>query len=157
MTRKNINYAVPADINTTNTINFFEAIINPDMMAKGINASLIEAMVGVVIANTSCVRRVNMTEYEQLLNEAKRFANASRIFVLKDDKRYKEFDFRYNDDMKTMKALQELFNLFTDTEAYFEVKYSTILEGESYLGFCYKSNIGNICVVCHNDDDVIDF
>lgn len=143
--------------NTTDTPNFFEAIINSNMMAKGVNASLREAIVGVIIANTACSRRVNMTEYEQLLNEAKKFANASRIFVLNDDKRYKEFGFGYNDDMKTMKALQELLSFFTSTEAYYEDEYDTTIEGESYVGFCYKSNIGNICVVCHNDDDIIDF
>lgn len=153
------NNAIAVCNNTTDTPNFFEAIINPNMMAKNVNASLREAIVGVIIANTASIRRVNVSEYEQLLNEAKRFANASRIFVLKDDKRYKEFGFGYNDDMKTMKALQELLNFFTSTEGYYEDKYGTILEGESYLGFCYKSNIGHICVVCYNDnnDTVEDF
>lgn len=139
-----------------NTPNFFEAIINPDMMAKGVNASLREAMVGIIITNTACSRRVNMTEYEQLLAEAKRFANASHIFVLKDNKQYKEFDFG-NDDVKTMKALQELLNFFTNTEAYYEDKYSTIIEGQPYLGFFYKSNVGDICVVCCNKDVPIEF
>ena len=147
---KNMNNTNAVSINTPN---FFEPIINPDMMAKEINVSLREAIVGVIITNTAASRRVNVSEYEQLLSEAKRFSDASRIFVLKDDKRYKEFGFGYSDDMKTMKTLQELLSFFTSTEAYYEDKYGTIIEEQSYLGFCYKSNIGKICVVCYNDDN----
>ena len=140
-------------IANNNVPEFFQYTINPDMMAKDINASLREAIVGVVIANTACNKRIDLTEYEKLITEAKRFADASRIFILKEDKQYKEFSFGCNNDLTTMKSLLELLNFFTITEAYYENNYNTIIDRKSYSGFYYKSNIGDIAVVCHTDAD----
>ena len=143
------------NMNTTpNTIpNFFVPIVDSDMMAEGINASLREAIVGVVIANTACNKRIDVTEYEKLITEAKRFADAISIIILKDDKKYKEISFGRNNDMSTMKSLLELLNFFNSTEAYYENNYNTIIDRKSYSGFYYKSTIGDISVVCHTDAD----
>jgi len=143
-----------AKYNMNTTPNFFVPIVDSDMMAEGINASLREAIVGVVIANTACNKRIDVMEYEKLITEAKRFDDAYSIIILKDDKKYKELSFGRNNNMSTMKSLLELLNFFNSTEAYYENNYNTIMDRKSYSGFYYKSNIGDIAVVCHANTDI---
>jgi hypothetical protein len=55
-----------------------------------------------------------------------------------------------------MEALEELLVFLNTTKVYYEDKFGTLIDGESYIGFCYKCNTGRIGIVCHNNDDVVD-
>ena len=141
-----------------NDTNIFEPIVNADMLATQNNYHLRNAIVGIIVANTALSRRVNVADYDAMINMATIFAESSTITVLKDDKPWKTFSFGYNDDMRTCGVLQDLVAFVNNTKAYFEDTCGANIDGTVYTGFCYQANIGKISFLVYdkeNNDDAL--
>lgn len=131
----------------TNNTNMFKAILDKDMAALAAADAVREAIVAVIISNTAANRRVDEKDYQNMLDEAKRFIFTSNIQFYFDAKLKKDFCF-IGSPQQQLEKLQSLFTTITTYNAWYEDKDAKNVEDNRYEGFCWKTDSGHCALYC---------
>jgi hypothetical protein len=121
------------------TNELFTSYLDASKTAAAASEQLREAITITVIANTAAKTRVDSDMLSILMEEAKQFAKASSICIIRGDAKAVVADCCfYGNQQQIMNNLLKLLTTISRTEAWYEDRQGTTISGQSYEGFCWR-------------------
>ena len=144
-TNNNTNSIARANviIDTTGDNRLFTRYINSDVAAEDAAYSLREAIVKIVINNTSIKTRVDNEFYNELIHEAEKFVCKKSIKFYKDDKYVRTYTFIGSNQQ----VLHELKKFFKEVIFEYNCYYEDVISYEDSEGFCWQHDGMKIAIV----------
>ena len=139
-----------ADINN----DLFTAYLDTAKVNEMASAKIRDAIAAAVIANTAINSRVNESMFEILKAEAEKFAEASRIVLIRNGAIIKDICF-IGSSQQLRKKLQQLMQLVNEYDVWYEDVCSASVKDDQFHGFCWGEEffLGYPIVPAASDDD----
>ena len=121
------------------TTDLFTSYLDASKTAEAASEQLREAIVMTVIANTAAKMRVDSDILSILKEEAKQFAKATSIIIVRGDEKAVVTDCNFHGNKtQIMNNLLKLICAINRAEAWYEDRQGITVSGQPYEGFCWE-------------------